>query len=51
MTKQALFLIQRAILTRDRDSEDQSRNAGRNGGGYPVARFLFHEQIQELGLH
>jgi CRP-like cAMP-binding protein len=31
--------------------QDKSRDTGRNGRHYSLAHLLFHEQVQEIGLH
>jgi hypothetical protein len=36
---------------RERGSEDQSGNPGRDGGHHPFPSELFHEPVQEDGLH
>ena len=33
------------------DPEDESGDAGRDGGHDPLASELFHEQVQEIGIH
>jgi hypothetical protein len=49
----AVFYIQKGKvrLPRIRGSEDQSRDAGRDGGHHSVAGELFHEPVQEIRIY
>jgi CRP-like cAMP-binding protein len=38
-------------LTRDCNPQDQSRSSSRDGGHNSPAGELFHEQVQEIGVH